>query len=48
VLAFTQVVQKILDTPQLLAEVGGSGGGLSGLGGGRNDEDERAAYCSYC
>ena len=42
--AFEEVVQKILDTPELLNEASGS---VSLLSGERPDGD-RSAYCSYC
>mmetsp|Transcript_29753 Transcript_29753/g.81715 ORF Transcript_29753/g.81715 Transcript_29753/m.81715 type:complete len:209 (+) Transcript_29753:52-678(+) len=44
--AFEEVVQKILDTPDLLAAASGGGGGS--LGGGLQADDDGGGACSYC
>ena len=43
-----EVVQKILDTPKLMDEVGGGLGGLSGANLKLNVERDSESRCSYC
>jgi len=44
--AFEEVVQKILDTPDLLAAA--SGGGGNSLSGGLQQDEDGGGMCSYC
>ena len=44
--AFEEVVQKILDTPKLLAEAGGGLNGLSGAGLRVGEENASSGYCA--
>ena len=45
--SFEEVVQKILDTPQLMEDAGGSSGGLAGRMR-IDDAPPPERYCGYC
>ena len=46
--AFEEVVQKILDTPKLMDEIGGGLSGLSGANLSLTEQSDSSGYCSYC
>ena len=46
--SFEEVVQKILDTPALMEQVGGGLSGLSGANLRNLNEESDSRYCSYC
>ena len=46
--AFEEVVQKILDTPQLMEQIGGGLGGLSAQNLVFSDERATSSYCASC